>query len=127
MAIFAPRKASESSPSGRQSWKSFGESWLGRGELPARSCAASLMQPTSRAPQTAVESAIVAVLRGQGAVAYERLIRQVADRLYEEELRRGASALDIGLFGSRLFDREVAAAIEAGTGALWELIPDAGK
>jgi hypothetical protein len=41
--------------------------------------------------------------------------------LYREELRNGASVLDIGLFGSRFFTRDVVRELKAGDGILWEI------
>jgi hypothetical protein len=79
-----------------------------------------LMEIPRRAPETPIESEIAAVLR-DGEISYQRLVRRVAELLYRDELRRGAGASDIGLFGSCLFDGDVTAALEAGADVLWEI------
>lgn len=48
-------------------------------------------------------------------------MRRVAEDLYQEELHLGAAIVDIGLFGSGLFDRDVSAAIKAADGILWKV------
>ena len=85
------------------------------------------LQQTGRSPRTPMEWEIIAVLGNESAMAYPQLVRRVADRLYHEELRNGAGASDIGLFGSRLFDREAIAAIEEGVGELWKIDSDIEK
>jgi hypothetical protein len=48
-------------------------------------------------------------------------VNAVSADLYAEELRTGAGALDIGLFGSRLFSGDVIRELKAGDGILWKI------
>ena len=80
-----------------------------------------LIAPVRRVAKTPVEAQVVSILTNEGAISYERLVQRVADELYQKELRHGAGALDIGLFGSRLFDRDVFCALEAADGVLWKI------
>ena len=127
MTIFAPRKANESRPARWQVWKIFSGTSAGLDPSETAAVTVRLLQQAGRSPRTAIESVIIAVLGDEGAIAYQQLVRRVADRLYHEELRRGAGASDIGLFGSRLFDREVVAAIKAGAGELWKISSEMEK
>ena len=58
---------------------------------------------------------------GKAQCRYENLVQRMSDELYRKELRHGGGALDIGLFGSRLFDRDVVQALKEGDGVLWEI------
>lgn len=128
MTIFAQRKANASkSARGWQLWKILAGTSAALDPSDARAGTVRLLQQAGRSPQTAIESEIMSVLRDEVAISYQQLVRRVADRLYNEELRCGAGASDIGLLGSRLFDREVVAAIEAGAGELWEISSDIEK
>jgi hypothetical protein len=75
----------------------------------------------SRQPETRVEQLAVSLLASKGAIALDMLAERVASELYREELRNGASVLDIGLFGSRFFTRDVVRELKAGDGILWEI------
>jgi hypothetical protein len=75
----------------------------------------------SRPPGTPVEQLAVSVLVSKGAISLDALAERVASELYREELRQGAGVLDIGLFGSRFFTRDVICELEAGDGILWEI------
>jgi hypothetical protein len=79
------------------------------------------LEPCSRQPETPVERVTVSVLAGTGAMPLDRLVERVASELYREELHSGASVLDIGLFGSRLFVSDVIGEIEARNGTLWRI------
>ena len=59
-------------------------------------------------PRTTIELQIISILQKAGAVSHDQLVQRVARNLYEGELRRGAAVVDIGMFGSRLFEPEVA-------------------
>jgi hypothetical protein len=72
--------------------------------------------PVSRVGQLAVS-----ILTARGAMPLSNLVEGVASQLYRDELRRGAQILDIGLFGSRLFEADVISEIEAGNGGLWRI------
>ena len=80
-----------------------------------------LIDPARRAPATAIEVQVFSLLKNEGTVSYDRLVQRVADELYQGELVRGAAVLDIGVFGSRLFEPETVAAIQAADGVLWEI------
>ena len=128
MTIFAQRKAEESKfARGWRLWKILAGTSAALDPPEAREGTVRLLQQAGRSPQGAIESEITAVLRDDAEVVYQQLVRRVADRLYNEELRRGAGASDIGLFGSRIFDREVNAALKAGAGELWEVSSDSEK
>jgi hypothetical protein len=51
-------------------------------------------------------------------------VKRVAADLYAEELRKGASVLDIGLYGDRLFNQDVVRELKAADGILWEIKRD---
>jgi hypothetical protein len=76
----------------------------------------SLQEPT-----TPLGRLIITVLRRETSIPFHLLVQRVADELYQRELEDGASVLDIGLFGSSLFIPEVASAIKAGNGTLWQI------
>jgi hypothetical protein len=75
----------------------------------------------SRRPETRVEQLAVSLLASKGVIPLDTLAERVASELYREELRNGASVLDIGLFGSRFFTRDVVRELKAGNGILWEI------
>jgi hypothetical protein len=75
----------------------------------------------ARQPETRVEQLAVSVLASKGAIPLDTLAERVASELYGEELRNGAGVLDIGLFGSRFFTRDVVRELKAGDGILWEI------
>lgn len=79
------------------------------------------LEQGSREPVTPVEQLAVSVLTSKGAMPLHTLAGQVAAELYRQELRKGAQVLDIGLFGSRLFLRDVINEIEARNGTLWRI------
>lgn len=130
MTIFAQRNITEVKPAGWQVWKIFPGASLrrcragvARSETKERSV--RLMEPPSRAPVTLIESRVISLLIKDGVISFDRLVQRIADELYQEELRRGAGALDIGLFGSRLFDRDVVDALGGADGILWKVAWDA--
>lgn len=127
MTIFAQRKANESRSARWQVWKIFSGNSAGVNPSDPKTATVRLLQQAGRLPHTAIESDIMSVLRDEGIISYQELVRRVADRLYHEELRCGAGASDIGLFGSRIFDREVIAAVRAGAGVLWKISSDLEK
>jgi hypothetical protein len=51
----------------------------------------------------------------------ENLLALAAEVLYCAELRAGAWAVDVGLFGSGLFVAEARRAVETGAGELWQI------
>ena len=80
-----------------------------------------LLQPVQRLPATPVEHLAVSALKREGAVSFDTLVKRVSAELDSEKLRDGAWAVDIGLFGSRLFTRAVTRELKAGDGILWEI------
>jgi hypothetical protein len=91
-----------------------------RGSSPRRNIVVRL-EPGSREPETPVEQLAVSMLASKGAMPLHTLAEGVAAELYREELRQGAQILDIGLFGSKLFVRDVIGEIEARNGILWQI------
>ena len=83
-----------------------------------------LIDAPRRLPATPIEQGLVSTLRKIGPVSVASLVRTVAADLYAEEVRKGAGVLDIGLFGSRLFNGEVVRELKAGDGGLWEIIQE---
>jgi len=75
-------------------------------------------------PGTPIERLVVAALAEQGALPLDLLVQRVAGEMYREFCRSGATILDIGLFGSKLFVRDVIAEIEARDGSLWRIESD---
>ena len=80
-----------------------------------------LLDPPSRLPITPVEQLAICRLKGTGSMPLNQLVALVAKDLYRKELRAGAGILDIGLFGSRLFTRDVNRELKAGDGILWKI------
>lgn len=80
-----------------------------------------LLEAAIRRPATAVESVVVNLLSRADETPVENLVALVADAFYRDELRMGAWAIDLGLFGSSLFVSEARRALEAGDGELWEI------
>ena len=78
---------------------------------------------SSPSPQTPIQRALMAALKEAGSVSLEALVKRVTAELYREELRKGAAVLDIGLFGDRLFNRDVVHEVRAGNGIFWEIKP----
>ena len=79
------------------------------------------LEPGSRGPVTPVEQLAMSVLASNGAMSLHTLAERVASELYRQELGKGAQVLDIGLFGSRLFLRDVIGEIQARNGTLWRI------
>ena len=75
----------------------------------------------SRSPATTVERLSVEVLKREGRTSLAKLIERVAREVYFDEVRRGASALDIGLYGPDLFVAEVISELKAANGILWKI------
>ena len=73
------------------------------------------------APSNVLSENLYATLMEAGPIPFGELVTIVADRLYQDELRRGAGVLDIGLLGSRLFHEEVTRELRAGDGVFWDI------
>ena len=80
-----------------------------------------LRQITDRRRATAAESVVIKLLSQAEEIPLETLVGRVAEALYNEELRAGAWAVDVGLFGSGLFAAEARRVLASGDGELWEI------
>jgi len=80
-----------------------------------------LRQITNRRRATAAESVVVELLSHAEEIPLETLVARVAEALYHEELRAGAWAVDVGLFGSGLFVPDARRVLASGDGELWEI------
>ena len=78
-------------------------------------------KPLDRLPTAGISQKLVLAVAQAGAIPMERLVTMIAAEVYEEELRRGAGVLDIGLFGSRLFYEDVIRELHAGDGIFWDI------
>ncbi len=61
---------------------------------------------TGQPPQTPSESLVERIARGADSPSVHWLEEQLCAALYDDELRRGASVVDIGLLGPGLFRSE---------------------
>jgi hypothetical protein len=80
-----------------------------------------LLKSPDQTPQTPVQRTLVLALKNSGSVSLSALVSRVSRELYREELHHGAAALDIGLFGDRLFRRDVLRELDAGNGTFWKI------
>jgi len=80
-----------------------------------------LINPSLRQPATATERLAVAALKQGSTTSLSSLVNHVARELYNEEVAKGAWALDIGMFGPDLFAPEVAFELRAGNRILWDI------
>ena len=74
-----------------------------------------------RSPVTPISQKLALTLDRTGSLSFETLVRIVAAELYEDELRKGAGVLDIGLLGSRLFHEDVVRELHLGDGTFWDI------
>ena len=79
------------------------------------------IEPLLRQPTTDIERLAVAALKQGSTTSLGSLVNRVARELYKEEVARGAGALDIGLFGPKLFINDVVFELRAGNGTLWDI------
>ena len=100
--------------------------WASPFKVKADTPVVRLMESPRRLPGTPVERRVVSALKETGPVAFTKLVKTIAGEVYAEELREGSGVLDIGLFGSRLFNSDVVQELEAGDGVLWEIRPERG-
>ena len=80
------------------------------------------LEPPRRSPVTPIERRLVSALKEAGTMSAANLVKRTAADLYEDELRSGAAAVDIGLLGERLFDRDIMRELYAGDGILWDIM-----
>lgn len=111
-----------SRPNGVNTRKLFA-SWLSymKSDASAEGGQVRLIEAPSRLPVSAIEQRLARALRESGPVSLARLVRTIAEELYEAELRKGAAASDLGMFGSGLFTAEVVRGLQAGDGFLWKI------
>jgi hypothetical protein len=83
-----------------------------------------LIDSPRRSPATQIEQQLMSALKRVGPVSSANLVKTVAADLYAAELRKGAAVLDIGLFGGRLFTRDIIRELHAGDGILWDIKPE---
>ena len=84
-----------------------------------------LIDLQSTGGENPIERAAISNLKQQGVVPLDVLVHQVASQLYRDELRNGAAAVDIGLFGASLFVPEVVKVIRERNEALWKIFEQA--
>ena len=58
------------------------------------------------------ERMVCQVLSVEGPLPAADLVRHVVDKMYSEELRRGAWVVDIGIFGPAIFETEARELLE---------------
>lgn len=85
-----------------------------------------LLESPHRAPQTPIQQALIAALKEAGRPSLDALVKRVSGELYRDELHKGAAVLDIGLFGDRLFNRDIIQELRAGDGIFWEIKAERG-
>lgn len=79
------------------------------------------LEPPQCPPTTIFEVRVVALLKKEGVISFDNLVRRMAADLYVEQRQNGAWMADIGLFGSRLFNREVIRELEGADGIPWNI------
>lgn len=80
-----------------------------------------------RPPATPVEQLAINVLKHEGRTSFTKLLEHVARELYSDEVRSGAWALDIGLYGPNLFVPDVVSELKSGDGILWKIEEPEGQ
>ena len=80
-----------------------------------------------RPPATPVEQLAINVLKREGRTSFTKLLEHVARELYSDEVRSGAWALDIGLYGPNLFVPDVVSELKSGDGILWKIEEPEGQ
>jgi hypothetical protein len=106
--------------SGRHIWRIFSAVAHRQERDPeSKTLSVRLLADVQRGPKTPIETQIAATLTEAGTLSYDGLVQRVVTDLYQAELHRGAAVLDIGIFGSRLFERDVVSALKNSDGVLW--------
>lgn len=62
--------------------------------------------------RTDMERLVCDILQTEGPTTVSDLIKRIADEMYYEELRNGAWAVDIGISGPSLFNRDALALLD---------------
>ena len=81
----------------------------------------SRLEVPKRRAATEGEIAIIELLATQSELALGQAVDVVAEALFREESRAGAWAVDLGLFGSTLFQSEARRILQNGDGELWRV------
>jgi len=81
------------------------------------------MDSPAHGPLAAIDLWIVAQLQARGPMTLRDLVPCIANRMYQEALFNGAAAVDIGLFGAKLFHTEAASLVTRGDGKWWVIDP----
>ncbi len=111
-----------------RSWKSKTAPGMVAGKRPERFSGAKGLDGStirlikaSRSPATTVERLSVEILKREGRTSLMKLVERVAREIYSDEVRSGAWALDIGLYGPNLFVSDVISELKSGNGILWQI------
>ena len=67
------------------------------------------------------ERLVCQVIDAKGPQQVRELVRHIAKEMYYGELRYGAGVIDLGLFGSTLFEREAQELLESMVGRFIEV------
>lgn len=81
-------------------------------------CSVRLLSAPLRSPANDVEEFAVSLIARTAALSYRKSVARLAEYLYQKEMGAGAWAVDIGLFGSALFNGDAMRIWEAGRGDL---------
>jgi hypothetical protein len=79
------------------------------------------IKPISRPARTETEKFVLRLLDRRESIAYDELVWGLSSFLYEQEVKIGGWALDIGVFGASLFVPEARRELELAKGILWEI------
>jgi hypothetical protein len=113
-------------------WRSMSRLWPAR-EVPlAEEPRVRLLEQPRRPPDSVAERQVVAWLSREGPLPLARLVERVARELYDDELRRGGWASDIGIAGNALFRADAELTLQRASGVLWSIerdrdVPVAGR
>jgi hypothetical protein len=75
-------------------------------------CAMLVLKDAGQA-RTDMERLVCDILHGESPKTASDLVKRVADEMYCEEPRNGAWAVDIGIWGPSLFNRDALALVDA--------------
>ena len=74
--------------------------------MPFNNVQLSLRDNSLPSTETSEERAVCRILRERKACKLSNLIVELANHMYKNELKHGAWAVGIGLFGPRIFERD---------------------
>jgi hypothetical protein len=111
----------------RRNWNFLPKGWsMGFRRTAGGDSTVRSIEPPRRSPVTPIERRLASALKETGTISATELVKRTAADLYEGELRSGAAAVDIGLLGERLFDRDIIRELYAGDGILWDITRKSG-